>query len=82
MEIFGGVIAAMEQNKRPNHRPFKDLHISKELTDSYYTIQEVADILKVHHQTVRKMIREGRLPAEQMGTVWRIRKDDLEKVFK
>ena len=66
--------------KRPNHRPPKERIVEAEaLKDEYYTPQEVADLFKLHYNTIRRMIREGELPAEKIGRQWRIRKDDLTK---
>ena len=63
--------------KRPNHRPYKKMIVSKELTDRYYTIYESADILKVHHNTIRRAIKSGRLKATKFGREWRIRKENI-----
>ena len=41
------------------------------------TIQDVAVLLKVSRQHVRKMIRAGLLPAMKIGLEWRIEKDYL-----
>ncbi|MGH2478055.1 MAG: helix-turn-helix domain-containing protein [Ktedonobacteraceae bacterium] len=43
-----------------------------------YTVEEVADILRVSAATVRTMIREGELKAVRVRGQWRIRKEDLE----
>lgn len=64
--------------KRPNHRPNKELKTKEKLQDRYYTIYEVADILKVHHNTIRRAIKSGRLKAERIGTTWRISKTELK----
>lgn len=66
--------------KRPNHRPPKERMIESALTDEYYTPQEVADLLKLHYNTIRRMIKSGELPAEKIGRQWRIRKADLEQL--
>jgi excisionase family DNA binding protein len=50
----------------------------EKLQDRYYTIYEVADILKVHHNTIRRAIKSGRLKAERIGTTWRISKTELK----
>lgn len=63
--------------KRPNHRPQKDLTTDVKLKDQYYTIYEVADILKVHHQTIRRAIKDKRLNACKIGTKWLIKKEDI-----
>ena len=36
------------------------------------TVQEVADLLKTSRQQIRKMIRNGVLPAIRIGREWRI----------
>ncbi len=35
------------------------------------TVQEVADILKLHPRTITKMVRSGEIPATRLGRVWR-----------
>ena len=42
------------------------------------TIQEVAMLLKVSREHVRKMIRARLLPAVKIGREWRIEKDYLK----
>lgn len=64
---------------RPNHRPPKERKITEELQDDFYTIYEVADLLKFHHKTIRRMITSGELPAKKYGKEWRIKKADLEQ---
>lgn len=64
--------------KRPNHRPNKPLTTTKILNDDFYTIYEVADILKVHHTTIRRAIKDKRLKAFKIGTKWLIKKEDIE----
>ena len=46
---------------------------------TYYTPQEVAEILKVHRRSITRWIREGRLIAVRVGQQYRISKQDLEK---
>jgi excisionase family DNA binding protein len=41
------------------------------------TIEEVARILKVSVQTVRRMIDEGELQARKIRGQWRIKREDL-----
>lgn len=67
-------------DKKPNHRPNKPLKTSEKLEDKFYTIYEVADILKVHHTTIRRAIKENRLQAFKIGTKWLIKKDDIEQL--
>lgn len=46
-----------------------------------YTIEEVAEVLKVHDRTVRRYIKAGDLKAVNLGSAgqpnWRIQEDDL-----
>lgn len=65
--------------KKPNHRPPKERKIDEELQDDFYTIYEVADMMKLHHKTIRRMISNGDLPASKVGRQWRIKKADLER---
>lgn len=66
--------------KRPNHRPNKPLTTTKILNDEYYTIYEVADILKVHHTTIRRAIKDNRLKAFKIGTKWLIKAQDIQRL--
>ena len=68
------------ESKRPNHRPNKPLTTTNILTDKFYTIYEVADILKVHHTTIRRAIKDKRLKAFKIGTKWLIKKEDIERL--
>ena len=45
----------------------------------YYTIQEIADILKVAYMTVYRWIRAGKLDAYQVQKQYRIREADFKK---
>lgn len=62
-----------------NHRPPKERKIAEELRDDFYTIYEVAELLKFHHKTIRRMIASGELPAKKYGKEWRIKRADLER---
>ena len=67
--------------KRANHRPNKPLTTDKKLKDQYYTIYEVAEILKVHHNTIRRAINDNRLKASKIGTKWLIKKEDISNLW-
>lgn len=41
------------------------------------TIEAVAEILSVHSRTVRRYIKEGRLPGQKVGGQWRVQAEDL-----
>lgn len=70
----------MQKSKRPNHRPNKVLKTSEKLEDKFYTIQETAELLKVHHTTIRRALKEGRLKGFRIGTKWLIKKEDIEEL--
>jgi excisionase family DNA binding protein len=41
------------------------------------TVKEVSELLKIHEDTVYKMVREGRIPAFRIGSDWRFQKDQI-----
>ena len=43
-----------------------------------YTLDEVADILKVSRRTLYTYVKEGKLPAVKMGKYWRVTEDSLQ----
>lgn len=47
--------------------------------DEYYTIKEVAEILKVAYLTVYRWVRDEKIKAYQLGKEYRIKRDDLDK---
>lgn len=47
------------------------------MDSQFYTIEKVAEILGLHHKTIRKFINEGKLPASKLGKQWRISGHDL-----
>jgi len=67
-------------NRVNNKRPNKSLKTSDKLEDKFYTIDEVASILKVHHSTIRRAIKDNRLKAFKIGTKWLIKKEDIESL--
>jgi len=39
----------------------------------YYTVEEAAEILRAHPETIRRMARKGEIPGVvQLGNTWRI----------
>ena len=43
-----------------------------------YTVEEVAQSIKSHPYTVRRLCREGKIPCFKFGGQWRFRKDEIE----
>jgi len=47
------------------------------MEEKFYTIDQIAEKLGVHHKTIRKFITEGKLRANKVGKQWRISGHDL-----
>lgn len=47
------------------------------MMEKFFTIDQVAERLGMHHKTIRKFITEGRLRANKVGKQWRISGHDL-----
>jgi len=47
------------------------------MEETFYTIDQIAEILGMHHKTIRKFITEGKLRANKVGKQWRISGHDL-----
>jgi excisionase family DNA binding protein len=45
--------------------------------ENIYTLQEVAEWLKVTDQSVRRWIKDGKLSAYKLGHDWRIAESDV-----
>ncbi|MCQ4921999.1 helix-turn-helix domain-containing protein [Tissierella carlieri] len=48
----------------------------------FYTVNQVAEILGMHHKTIRKFITQGKLVANKLGKQWRISEEDLNSFMK
>jgi PTS system nitrogen regulatory IIA component len=49
------------------------------IEDEILTIEEVARYLRVSERTVSDWAQKGEIPAGKLGTVWRFKKEDIEK---
>lgn len=49
------------------------------IEDEFFTVGEIASLLKVNQQTVRNWIDHGILPATRVGRRVRVRKRDLDE---
>lgn len=47
------------------------------MEEKFYTIDKIAEMLGMHHKTIRKFITEGKLRANKVGKQWRISSHDL-----
>ena len=52
---------------------------STDKADPMMTIDEVAEYLRMHPMTVRRMAREGAVPAFKVGRQWRIKRELLDR---
>jgi excisionase family DNA binding protein len=51
------------------------------ITEPLWTVEDVAQYLKLEPDTVRAMARTGKLPAIKIGKVWRFKKSALNKAL-
>jgi excisionase family DNA binding protein len=54
---------------------------SREFDESFLTVAEVAEMLKLNQQTVRNWIDQGKLPAVHIGRRVRIRRADFDALL-
>ena len=48
-------------------------------TDPLWTVEDVALYLRLESNTVRSMVREGKLPAMKVGRVYRFQRSTIQK---
>lgn len=56
--------------------------IKSSANEEYYSIKEVAELLKVAYLTVYRWIQAGKVPAYQVGKQYRVKKVDYEAYIK
>jgi excisionase family DNA binding protein len=49
------------------------------LMEELLTAKEVAQVLRKHPYTVKRLIREGKIPAYLVGSSYRVKREDLDK---
>ena len=47
-----------------------------------YTVEEVAEMMKVHPRTVYRMLDQGRLKGFKFGAAWRITQDEVDAILR
>lgn len=52
------------------------------ILDKYVDVVEAAKILDVHWETVKRLCRESRIPAQKVHNKWLIHQDDLSRFTK
>ena len=50
----------------------------KELVKAF-NVEEIAEYLRLHPYTTRRLAREKKIPAFRAGGQWRFRKDDIDQ---
>ena len=50
-----------------------------ELLETYAGVNEIATRLNIHPESVRRLIRQGKLPAIKFGNKWLVEKGALEQ---
>lgn len=48
----------------------------------WLTVSDVVEETQYHVETVREMLRTGKLRGSKIGRTWRIRPEDLDKLFR
>jgi len=49
------------------------------ILNDYMDVVEAASILAIHWETVKRLCREHRIPAQKVHNKWLIHKDDLRR---
>ena len=45
----------------------------------FYTVEEIAEILKLDAETIRRYLVKGDLKGAKIGRSWRVTKDELDQ---
>lgn len=56
--------------------------MSQQYSDEWLSVEEVAQMLKMDEETIRRWIRSRQLKAYKFGRDLRIRRDDFDKFVK
>jgi excisionase family DNA binding protein len=46
--------------------------------ENVYTVEQTAKLLHLSQETVKRLLRSGRLGGMKIGRLWRVRESDLE----
>ncbi len=47
--------------------------------NEYVTVRDAAERLGIHPESLRRLIRQGRLPAKKFANAWLVERDVLEQ---
>jgi excisionase family DNA binding protein len=54
-------------------------HVRRGTMQPWLTLEQIAEELQIHIETVRNLVRDKKLPAYKVGRVYRVKRDDFEK---
>lgn len=57
-------------------------HTKSTLAEPLWTVQDVANYLRLEQETVRMMARAKKIPAIKVGKVWRFKVGDIKEMLK
>ena len=49
------------------------------MTDTWLTVKEVAQYLKLSTDLIYKLAQQGSIPASKVGTAWRFKKEKIDR---
>jgi excisionase family DNA binding protein len=49
------------------------------MTDTWLTVREVAQYLKLSTDLIYKLAQQGRIPASKVGSAWRFKKEKIDR---
>ncbi|MBM4330812.1 MAG: helix-turn-helix domain-containing protein [Deltaproteobacteria bacterium] len=49
------------------------------MTDTWLTVKEVAQYLKLSPDLIYKLAQQGKIPASKVGTAWRFRREKIDR---
>ena len=50
--------------------------------DSWMTLEEIAQYLKVSKDSIYRLAQKGEIPASKIGNLWRFKKDEVDEWMK
>ena len=49
------------------------------MDETWYTVEEISEMLKLNAETIRRNLQRGRLRGAKFGKVWRVSSADLQE---
>jgi excisionase family DNA binding protein len=53
--------------------------MEKNMTDTWLTVKEVAQYLKLSPDLIYKLAQQGKIPASKVGTAWRFKREKIDR---